>query len=102
MLYQRASFTVPASSSTRNPDCSHGWKDPRGKCVLCGVQVALFAGAACIEGGGYEPVMPDRFVGTETHMTGSFCMNRADLGKTPIPPMSVRTIGPQNASQEPD
>lgn len=36
MLYQRGSFTVPASGKAPE-NCQHGWKDEkRNRCVFCG------------------------------------------------------------------
>jgi hypothetical protein len=55
--YELPSFTVPASSSTRNPDCTHGWIDPRGACVLCGLQAsATYPGWE----GEYVPLTPEQ------------------------------------------
>ncbi len=35
-LYQKKSFTVPASSEKSPENCKHGWRDKKGKCVMCG------------------------------------------------------------------
>lgn len=38
-LYQRKSFTVPASGKREAVECDHSWIDSRGACVLCGEKV---------------------------------------------------------------
>lgn len=41
MLYEKPSFTVPASSVKSPDNCAHGWTDSRGRCVLCGVKAPI-------------------------------------------------------------
>ena len=43
MLYQKSSFTVPASGDRKPEDCDHSWVDKkRNRCVLCGVAMLHF------------------------------------------------------------
>lgn len=35
-LYERASFTVPVSTAKPREDCTHGWRDVKGRCMWCG------------------------------------------------------------------
>lgn len=41
-LYQRKSFTVPASGEGKREDCAHGWRSVirgRLRCVPCGLEI---------------------------------------------------------------
>ena len=46
-LYQRKSFTVPASGK-RQGECLHQWIDKRGRCVLCGEKINKPEQSICI------------------------------------------------------